>query len=1197
VLLLGLIATAIAVAWHVRSDDRVLRATSAALATTVERTPGTLALAGGAIATLSALLLWLHLQNRRRQVLLARAQGHLAAVVDASQAAIISASLDGQILSWNPAAARMFGYSADEAVGQQIHVLSTSDAVANQQDVLARVRHGWSVAPFDAVRRRRDGAEIEVSISVSPLVDADGRITGVVGTIHDISPQKAADRGLRKLAAELETKVAERTEAIEAARRDLRTILDALPSMVGYWDRNLCNRFANRAYHSWFGVDAASLVGATLQGLLGDELFEANRPYVEAALRGEPQQFERALATPAGLRHSLAHYLPDVVDGEVRGFYVLVHDLTELIENRQRAASAQRDNEFLLRTIQQHAIVSVTDRAGVIVDVNDAFCEISGYRRTELIGQTHRIINSGVHPAGFWDGVWRTIAGGAAWRGEVCNRAKDGSLYWVDSIIAPYLGEDGQIEKYISIRFDVTAARVATAALREANQRFAVASSAAHLGIWELDVPDQTLRWDDRMYGLYRRSAAERAEPATVWFESVHPEDRARVEAEAMRCAGGDGDFDTEFRVVWPDGELRYIKAAARLERDPGGATGRMIGVSWDITERKRAEIAQQQHQQTLRDAIGRAEQANRAKSQFLANMSHELRTPMNAVIGLSYLLGQTALDPQQADFLGKVQLASKSLLGLLNNVLDLSRIEAGELHLERAPFPLMELVAEVAAVMRSQADAKHIAFALDAPADLPAMVEGDALRLSQILTNLLTNAIKFTDRGGVRLLLRRRPAPPGQAGVRFEVHDTGIGISPQDAARLFQPFAQADSSTTRRFGGTGLGLSIVRQLAELMGGAVGVDSVPGLGSQFWVELVLPCVDASAPRAAEPSEGPAAQRLAGMRVLVVDDSFLNLEIAKRILELEGATVCIASNGEEAVDRLHAQPRAFDVVLMDVQMPVVDGHEATRRIRHELGLLRLPIIALTAGALASQRAAATEVGMNAFITKPFEPRAVVAGILRCVQGSGAAPGAVDELAVRPGGSIAPPWREIEGIVAEDAQARLGGDPELFRALMTHLLDEFVELPVPGPGTDAAALTALGAALHKLRGGAGNVGASELYAACTEAEAACRGGARAQAGPATRRVNELLAGLRRSVGDWLGERAAPTAMAQVEASPEAIARLVGLLRQQHLGACDELDQLAAGLCQRLGAERYARVRGLVERLQFDEAVRELSIADAG
>ena len=405
---------------------------------------------------------------------------------------------------------------------------------------------------------------------------------------------------------------------------------------------------------------------------------------------------------------------------------------------------------------------------------------------------------------------------------------------------------------------------------------------------------------------------------------------------------------DYELTARDRDGKKTVVSYNATTFYDRDRKLQGVFAAARDITERK-------QYEKSLREATQTAEEANCAKSEFLANMSHEIRTPMNAVIGLSYLLGRTKLSADQSSFLAKINLASKSLLSVINDVLDLSKIEAGELLLECVAFRPRELLLEVADVMTVNADAKGIAFKLSLPDDLPAALEGDATRLTQILTNLLSNAIKFTEVGGVELSVHRLPAKSALIGLCFVVKDTGIGIAADVQARLFSPFMQADASITRRYGGTGLGLSIVKHMAKLLGGDVVVASTPGVGSEFRVTLDFTPGPLEVPSNVPASAAATGERsLAGVRVLAVDDSDINLDVAKRILELQGAHVSLAGNGQEAFERLRAEPAAFDVVLMDVQMPVLDGHAATRRIRVELGMVDLPIIALTAGALSRER---------------------------------------------------------------------------------------------------------------------------------------------------------------------------------------------------------------------------------------------------
>jgi PAS domain S-box-containing protein len=689
---------------------------------------------------------------------------------------------------------------------------------------------------------------------------------------------------------------------------------------------------------------------------------------LDQRLRNELQMRQRVLESLRQVLGTL-EFEPESASSPLGGddLDALISRVVSLLQERELSRRALNNQKFAL---DQHAIVSITDLQGNITYANGKFTEISGYSRAELLGSNHRLVNSGHHAPDFFEAMWGTIARGQVWHGEICNRSKNGALYWVEASIVPLMAADGLPEQYIAIRTDITVRKSMEAKLAEQLRFVEVLLEATPTAIYLKDREGHYVRFNkafEKLFGIRRGDWIGKTVFDLVPGSSA---DHMAAKDQDLFISKAIQSYEATFtnRETGDTREGLYWKAP--LTDVAGEVTG-LVGTILDITEKNRIE-------QALRDAKRNAEAASQAKSDFLANMSHEIRTPMNGVIGMTDLALDLVQDPAQGEYLRLVKSSAQSLMVILNDVLDFSKIEAGKLNIEAVRFALPQTIEEALKTLRSRASAKGLQLQSNLQDGLPAEVVGDPVRLGQVLTNLCDNAIKFTAHGGIFVGVRSVATQDGYT-LHLSVRDTGIGIPPDKQKGVFEAFSQADTSTTRRFGGTGLGLTICARLVELMGGKIWLESTDGLGSTFHFTLQVQSAEPAMCTEAlhAPASLPSTRTLC---VLLVEDHPINQMLATTLLKKWGHSVVLAQNGQEAVDLFPTQH--WDLVLMDMQMPVMGGLEATRLIRSlEPAGMHTPILAMTANAMEADRQACLDAGMDDHLAKPFNAASLQARLQR------------------------------------------------------------------------------------------------------------------------------------------------------------------------------------------------------------------------
>jgi len=709
--------------------------------------------------------------------------------------------------------------------------------------------------------------------------------------------------------------------------------------------------------------------------------------------------------------------------------------------------------------VGRHVAVAITDASGRITEANDRFCDTIGQARGALLGRTLDVLATGTPAPDLCAQITQALATGRTWQAELGWHRQDGQHCWAEATVAPWPDAPGAAGQRIALLTDITPRKAAEATLAQLQQRHAKLSlllDESSDPIFAFD-PEGRYQYVNRIFASTLGLTVDQVIGRTVW--DIFPGEGGDRRFAVVRKAFQQGTTETIEVAIPVPGGCRHLITTAKPVRDATGAVVAVLCVSKDVTALKQAESA--------------AQAASRSKSAFLATMSHEIRTPMNGMLGMAQLgYRQSAGRLQAQATFAQILDSGKLLLTILNDILDFSKIEAGQLTIESVPVDLRRIVENALYPFQEMAAGKAIQLTSTLDAGVPAALRGDPVRIAQVILNLLSNAIKFTDAGSVALTAARHGDE-----IRISVRDTGIGMDAHQLAHLFTPFRQGDSSTTRRYGGTGLGLTISRQLAQLMGGDLRVQSAPGHGSTFLLTLPChPCDHAPLPPAAAPTPGSAARRLAGLRVLVAEDNAVNQLVIQDMLALEGAHVTLAANGQLAVQAVARNPAAFDLVLMDLQMPVMDGLDATRALAQVAP--GLPVLGQTAHAMPEERAACLQAGMVATIAKPIDLEDLVATLHQHAPRAPVAPAAQPAHAA---GLI--DWTQL-------AQ-RHRRNPALVPRLLQLARDGLAPVPAQlRQAADAADWPALAQTAHLVKGTCGDMFAQPPLALAAATEQAAR-----------------------------------------------------------------------------------------------------------
>jgi PAS domain S-box-containing protein len=1141
-----------------------------------------LVLAGGAaIGLLWSGILWTLANTRARALDIAYrmtqalrdSEARFHAIFDQTADAIVL--IDAETLrfaEFNQAACGGLGYTREEFAGLTLLDIQANKEPEQVRERVQAIANGGAEGNFEKAHLRKDGAVRHYWVS-NRGIEIRGRhyLTAIW---HDITEQKRAQAALRS--ASLYAR-----NLIEASLDPLVTI-DAEGKITD----------VNRATEEATGRAREWLIGSDFSDYF-TEPEQARAGYRQAFAEGLVRDYPLAIAHVSGrvieVLYNAVLYRNEA--GEMQGVFAAARDITV----QKRAIEALRAASLYARNLIEASLdpLVTIDAAGKITDVNRATEEATGRVRETLIGSDFS--DYFTDPEQARAGYLRVFAEGLVRDYPLAIAHASGRIMEVLYNAALYRNETGEVQGVFAAARDITERKTAEEQLRKLSQ--AIEQSSESIVITNTQADIEYVNEIFLCNTGYTREETVGKNPRILKSGKTPPD----IYASLWNTLAQGHTWKGEFVNRRKNGEEYVEFAVITPIRRTDGAITHYVAVQEDITERKRIGEELDRYRQRLEELVAArmaelaeakeaAERANRTKSLFLANMSHEIRTPMNAVMGMTELC--LAADPseRQRNYLSKIRDASDSLLHLIDDILDFSRIEADKLNMAEEPFNLAGVFDNLSSLLTRKAREKGLDLAIRIdPALAKRTLLGDPRRLGQILINLAGNAIKFSRRGQVLLSAEEENAENGKTFVHFAVQDEGIGLSSEEQARLFRPFTQADASTTRKYGGAGLGLAISKRLAEMMGGRIWVESELGRGSVFRFTAHFAAAErAPAERAARKADGATLARLRGAEILLVEDAEFNQEMMRDMLEQAGFRVRLAVNGVEALD---AVARALpDCVLMDCQMPVMDGFEATRRLRALERHRDLPILALTANAMAGDREQCLAAGMNDFLAKPVDFGELHAALARWIRprpaANAPAPALFPETASRNA-----PLPELPGIDTTLGLALAGGQAPLYGKLLRRFRDgragDFLDSF--RAARDAGDWNASTRLAHTLKGSAKTLGAGalgELAARLEEAIRQSRSEAVAERLEETEReLARVLAGLARLDATATATETATPGRIGADRPDAAIRELDRLLEEHDTSAAEGAAKLAQALANR---ERQAEIEALLHAVaRYDYA----------